>query len=92
MTYLRQLIGSEKGLLRSLSRGMVPTLMHTVPTNTVFFGSYDIYYNVVFADQEGFVRPLLAGGLAGVSEWAIAYPFDTFKTRFQASAVPSVGL
>ena len=49
---LRQLL-TAKGGVWNLTRGMVPTLMHTIPTNTVFFGSYDLLFNSVFADQEG---------------------------------------
>ena len=83
-------MSSPQGLW-GLTRGMIPTLMHSVPMSTVFFGSYDVFYNMVFYDQEGLRRPLLAGGCAGVLEWAFVFPFDTIKTRVQATNVSGVG-
>lgn len=89
-SYLREVLTSKGGVW-SLTRGMVPTVLHTIPSTTVFFGSYDIFYNMVFHEEEGLARPLLAGGCAGMVEWAVTFPIDTFKTRYQASSSKSLG-
>lgn len=78
--------------LRGLLNGFVPTLIHVIPTSTVFFGSNEIYRNYVFADWglNDLMLSLVAGGCAGVTEWSLCLPMDTFKTRYQAAAHTSL--
>lgn len=40
--------------------------------------------------EPGSFTELLSGGMAGVVEWNICLPFDTFKTRVQASSNSSL--
>lgn len=78
--------------LRGLANGFVPTYIHLAPTTTVFFGSYDIFRNYVFNDMGygDLTQSLLSGGCAGIAEWSICLPFDTFKTRYQAAGHTSL--
>lgn len=51
-TVLRELLSSSRGAY-SLVRGLMPTLVHTIPASTIFFGSYDIFHNEIFKNYEG---------------------------------------
>lgn len=60
---------------RELYRAFLPTLLRMVPSSAVFFLAHDT------AQAYGF-SPFVAGGLAGVAEWAFILPVDTVKTRY----------
>lgn len=67
-------------------RGVVPTFGWLLPSSTAFYLGYEFFNDSVFQDTNPSLRPFLAGGMAGVGEWTLCLPFDTIKTRYQASA------
>ncbi|XP_056397102.1 mitochondrial carnitine/acylcarnitine carrier protein-like isoform X2 [Hyla sarda] len=79
----------EQGL-RSLYRGTVLTLLRDIPATGMYFMSYE-WMKEKMAPRTGRVsdlsaaRILLAGGVAGVCNWAVAIPMDVLKSRFQTA-------
>jgi len=70
-------------------QGVGATAFWLVPSSMMFWGSIELW-TMVFKDMDENLRPFIAGGLAGMSEWAFCLPFDTVKTRVQAGTDPSV--
>ncbi|XP_069544867.1 mitochondrial carnitine/acylcarnitine carrier protein-like isoform X1 [Brachyistius frenatus] len=80
----------EKGI-RSVYRGTVLTLIRDVPSNGLYFLTYE--YLKRFLTPEGqsvsqLSTPniILAGGVAGILNWTIALPPDVLKSNFQTAA------
>ena len=74
------------GGIRNLYRGTLLTLARDVPASGCYFGFYEfIKDQLTPAGQEGLSTAgvLVAGGCAGMANWAVAIPPDTLKTRFQ---------
>uniref|UniRef100_A0A672LZL1 Mitochondrial carnitine/acylcarnitine carrier protein-like n=1 Tax=Sinocyclocheilus grahami TaxID=75366 RepID=A0A672LZL1_SINGR len=76
----------EQGI-RSVYKGTVLTLIRDVPSNGVYFLTYE--YLKQSLTPEGDVhhlstsRVLLAGGIAGMLNWLIALPADVLKSNYQ---------
>ena len=66
-------------------QGFVLTLWRNVPTYGVFF-LVNAYLTDKF-ERFGIGGELGAGAITGVISWALAFPSDTLKTRFQADPV-----
>ena len=82
---VRSIVGD--GGIRSLFRGTFLTLMRDVPGSYGYFATYECIKRY-FRDSDGHVFPgyiMLAGGTAGIVNWTIAIPFDTLKSRLQAT-------
>lgn len=57
------------------SRGIYPVLFREVIATTVYFSSYN------YAKNELKLNPLISGGIAGITNWTLTYPFDIIKSR-----------
>jgi hypothetical protein len=67
--------------------------MRDIPGWAIYFYSYELYkvifrhdalkvfHNNNHPQRREFIIDLIAGGMAGVSSWAIGYPFDIIKTH-----------
>ncbi|XP_029012255.1 mitochondrial carnitine/acylcarnitine carrier protein [Betta splendens] len=80
----------EQGL-RSVYRGTVLTLIRDVPSNGLYFLTYEYLKNVFTPEgqsvsQLSTLNILLAGGVAGLVNWTIALPPDVLKSNFQTAA------
>ncbi|KAI8910216.1 mitochondrial carrier domain-containing protein [Gorgonomyces haynaldii] len=70
-----------------LFRGTGMTLMRDVPSGFFYFATYEgIKRQTKSETGNSFWSILLAGGTAGCVNWLIAIPFDTLKSRIQASS------
>lgn len=78
-----------------LFRGLAALWARDIPFNAFFFGTYETLTTLMLA-RDGLTRRdelpshkvCLAGGAAGVVGWTCVLPFDTVKTRLQASVSP----
>jgi solute carrier family 25 (mitochondrial carnitine/acylcarnitine transporter), member 20/29 len=77
--------------LRGFYRGFWPHFWRDVPTFGAYFLSYDIYQKILLRGEDPkkamedksckvFMIKLLAGGFAGMTNWAFAYPQDVVKS------------
>ncbi|AWP09997.1 putative tafazzin-like [Scophthalmus maximus] len=80
----------EQGI-RSVYKGTLLTLIRDVPSNGLYFLTYE--YLKRFLTPEGqsvsqlsTANILLAGGVAGILNWTIALPPDVLKSNFQTAA------
>ena len=81
------------GGLRALTRGFSITLLRDASASVMYFSWYEFMKaqlsGVPGLSSDGKVNfggILVAGGVAGIWNWAPAIPFDVFKTKFQTSA------
>uniref|UniRef100_A0A8D0ACE7 Mitochondrial carnitine/acylcarnitine carrier protein-like n=1 Tax=Sander lucioperca TaxID=283035 RepID=A0A8D0ACE7_SANLU len=79
----------EQGL-RSVYKGTVLTLIRDVPSNGLYFLTYEYLKNFLTPEgqsvsQLSTPRILLAGGVAGILNWTIALPPDVLKSNFQTA-------
>ncbi|XP_067095861.1 mitochondrial carnitine/acylcarnitine carrier protein [Osmerus mordax] len=77
--------------IRSVYKGTVLTLLRDVPSNGLYFLTYEYLKNLLTAEGESVSqlstpRILLAGGVAGILNWVIALPPDVLKSNFQTAA------
>lgn len=70
-----------QGGLSSLFRGSMATLARDIPGSIAYFGVYEAGKKTLPVGVGGV---LLAGGLAGMANWAVAIPADVVKSRLQA--------
>ncbi|KAM6976971.1 mitochondrial carnitine/acylcarnitine carrier protein [Aplochiton taeniatus] len=80
----------EQGI-RSVYKGTVLTLIRDVPSNGLYFLTYECLKNFLTAEGESVSqlstpKILLAGGTAGIFNWVIALPPDVLKSNFQTAA------
>jgi solute carrier family 25 carnitine/acylcarnitine transporter 20/29 len=76
----------QQGGIRSIYRGTVLTLMRDVPASGCYFGFYEFVKDQLTPEGSTGLSTsgvLIAGGMAGMANWAVAIPPDTLKTRFQ---------
>jgi len=74
-------------------RGFSATFLWLSISATIFWGAADLSRSFLTHQcgfEPGALTELLSGGMAGVIEWNICLPFDTFKTRVQASSGSSL--
>ncbi|ORX90104.1 mitochondrial carrier [Basidiobolus meristosporus CBS 931.73] len=79
----------KEGGVRSLFRGTGATLIRDVPGSVAYFGAYE-FAKAALSDDAGpdTLSPmavLVAGGLAGMANWAVAIPPDVLKSRLQTA-------
>eukprot|EP01135_Chromosphaera_perkinsii_P009699 Nk52_evm25s1837 gene=Nk52_evmTU25s1837 len=78
----------REGGIRGVFRGSSATLLRDVPGTAAYFASYE-YLKVALTpegEEPGKLSParlLVAGGLAGMANWAVAIPADVVKSRIQ---------
>nr|XP_020511224.1 mitochondrial carnitine/acylcarnitine carrier protein-like [Labrus bergylta] len=80
----------EQGL-RSVYKGTVLTLIRDVPSNGLYFMTYEYLKNFLTPEgqrvsQLSTPNIILAGGIAGILNWTIALPPDVLKSNFQTAA------
>ncbi|XP_071402978.1 mitochondrial carnitine/acylcarnitine carrier protein [Centroberyx affinis] len=80
----------EQGI-RSVYKGTVLTLIRDVPSNGLYFLTYESLKNFLTPEgqsvsQLSTPKILLAGGIAGILNWTIALPPDVLKSNFQTAA------
>uniref|UniRef100_A0A7N8XDM7 Mitochondrial carnitine/acylcarnitine carrier protein-like n=1 Tax=Mastacembelus armatus TaxID=205130 RepID=A0A7N8XDM7_9TELE len=79
----------EQGIC-SVYKGTVLTLIRDVPSNGLYFLTYECLKNFLTPEgqsvsQLSTPKILLAGGIAGILNWAIALPPDVLKSNFQTA-------
>jgi solute carrier family 25 carnitine/acylcarnitine transporter 20/29 len=79
----------QEGGLRSVFRGTGMTVIRDVPGNAIYFASYE-FWRKGLCEWQGIQNPtmsitLFAGGMAGVSNWIVACPFDVVKSIWQTA-------
>ncbi|KAF4077808.1 hypothetical protein AMELA_G00192360 [Ameiurus melas] len=77
--------------MRSVYKGTVLTLIRDVPSTGLYFLTYEYLKKVLTPEGESVdrlstPRILLAGGTAGIVNWAVALPPDVLKSNFQTAA------
>ncbi|KAG8003035.1 Mitochondrial carnitine/acylcarnitine carrier protein [Nibea albiflora] len=78
--------------IRSVYKGTVLTLIRDVPSNGLYFLTYEYLKNLLTPEgqsvsQLSTPKILLAGGVAGILNWTIALPPDVLKSNFQTGLV-----
>jgi len=76
----------RQGGITNVYKGTVLTLMRDVPASGCYFGIYELLKDQLTpagSTQMSTGAVLLAGGMAGMANWAVGIPPDTLKTRFQ---------
>ncbi|XP_038596124.1 mitochondrial carnitine/acylcarnitine carrier protein [Tachyglossus aculeatus] len=76
--------------IRGIYKGTVLTLMRDVPASGMYFMTYEWLKNILTPEGKSVselsaLRILLAGGTAGIFNWAVAIPPDVLKSRFQTA-------
>ncbi|OMJ18775.1 Mitochondrial carnitine/acylcarnitine carrier protein [Smittium culicis] len=76
--------------LKGLYKGSFATLLRDVPGSVAYFGAYEVIKKTLTpagakADSLSPVAVVVAGGLAGMANWAVAIPPDVLKTRLQTA-------
>ncbi|XP_033987786.1 mitochondrial carnitine/acylcarnitine carrier protein [Trematomus bernacchii] len=76
--------------IRSVYKGTVLTLIRDVPSNGLYFLTYEVLKNFLTPEgqsvsQLSTPKILLAGGIAGILNWTIALPPDVLKSNFQTA-------
>ncbi|XP_076022258.1 mitochondrial carnitine/acylcarnitine carrier protein [Genypterus blacodes] len=80
----------EQGI-RSVYKGTILTLIRDVPSNGLYFLTYESLKNFLTPEGQSVSelstpKILLAGGIAGILNWTIALPPDVLKSNFQTAA------
>ncbi|XP_017723437.1 PREDICTED: mitochondrial carnitine/acylcarnitine carrier protein [Rhinopithecus bieti] len=76
--------------IRGIYKGTVLTLMRDVPASGMYFMTYEWLKNIFTPEGKrvselSAPRILVAGGVAGIFNWAVAIPPDVLKSRFQTA-------
>ncbi|KAB0377977.1 hypothetical protein FD755_009555 [Muntiacus reevesi] len=76
--------------IRGIYKGTVLTLMRDVPASGMYFMTYEWLKNIFTPEGKSVnelsvPRILVAGGFAGIFNWAVAIPPDVLKSRFQTA-------
>ncbi|XP_075882957.1 mitochondrial carnitine/acylcarnitine carrier protein isoform X2 [Nelusetta ayraudi] len=80
----------EQGI-RSVYKGTVLTLIRDVPSNGLYFLTYEYVKHFLTPEGQSVTQLstpniLVAGGVAGILNWTIALPPDVLKSNFQTAA------
>lgn len=92
---LRSVLGSVRVLvreqgMRSLWRGLGPTLWRDVPFSGLYWASYEGWKGFFHRrGQSGAWIAFICGAVSGISAALVTSPFDVLKTRRQASVMSS---
>jgi solute carrier family 25 carnitine/acylcarnitine transporter 20/29 len=76
--------------IRGLYKGTFATLLRDVPGSVAYFGAYELFKKAFTPKDQGpeglsAGAIFVAGGLAGMANWAIAIPPDVLKSRLQTA-------
>ncbi|XP_050414699.1 mitochondrial carnitine/acylcarnitine carrier protein [Patella vulgata] len=80
----------KEGGIRSLYRGTAATLLRDVPASGMYFMVYEWLQHILTPaggsrNDLSVGRTLVAGGVAGIFNWAVAIPPDVLKSRLQTA-------
>lgn len=80
----------REGGIRSIYKGTAATLLRDIPASGVYFASYEFLQVALTPEGKSrsdlsMGRTLLAGGLAGITNWMVAIPPDVLKSRLQTA-------
>jgi len=78
----------KEGGIRSMYKGTCATLLRDVPASAMYFMTYEKLKKFMTpANATGLspLQTLLAGGVAGILNWAVAIPADVMKSRIQTA-------
>ncbi|CDW52670.1 Putative solute carrier family 25 carnitine [Trichuris trichiura] len=78
----------KEGGLRSIYRGTMATLLRDVPASGAYLATYEFFMRTMTSssaerNELSPAKTLLAGGLAGIANWAVCLPQDVLKSRLQ---------
>lgn len=83
----------KQGGVPSLFKGTLLTFLRDVPSTGFYFLGYEECKKILKVDTSERkldamtqMKILIAGGVAGVVNWIVAYPTDVAKSRYQTSA------
>ncbi|KAI3632358.1 hypothetical protein MIR68_009464 [Amoeboaphelidium protococcarum] len=82
----------QTGGLAGLYSGTTITLMRDIPAYFIWFASYELskqYFQSWLQDDKSLSAVLMAGSVAGVTQWSLCMPLDTIKTRIQTDTSAS---
>jgi len=80
---------------RGIYQGLGATIIRDVPANGLYFGIYELARRSMAGtgkrvEDLSATKLLTAGGIAGMSYWALIYPADVIKSKMQSdSLMPS---
>ncbi|XP_015931003.1 mitochondrial carnitine/acylcarnitine carrier protein [Parasteatoda tepidariorum] len=80
----------KEGGIRSIYKGTAATFLRDIPASGMYFMSYEWLQRVMTPAGKSrsdlsVGRTLLAGGCAGICNWAVAIPADVLKSRLQTA-------
>ncbi|XP_030753270.1 mitochondrial basic amino acids transporter [Sitophilus oryzae] len=75
--------------VKGLFRGLNLTILREVPAFATYFVSYEMLTRRDDNLPISTLTMLTAGGLAGVISWALVYPVDVLKSRYQIDGIKS---
>ncbi|CAG9816421.1 unnamed protein product [Phaedon cochleariae] len=78
----------KQGGIASIYRGAGATLLRDVPASGMYFLTYEVIKDVITkggAESPSILGTILAGGSAGIANWAIGMPPDVLKSRLQTA-------
>jgi len=83
---LKQIYRSEG--LKGIFRGQLCTIYREAPAFGAYFVSFEVFSRFLSgtrnSSEASSLAIFLAGGLAGMTSWAISYPVDVIKSRIQS--------
>ncbi|KAI9292495.1 mitochondrial carnitine/acylcarnitine translocase [Neoconidiobolus thromboides FSU 785] len=67
-----------------LYQGTTITLLRDIPGSMAYFTIYEVLKKELAGNDKNSILPIIvAGGVAGMANWALAMPFDVLKSRIQ---------
>ena len=77
--------------LKACYRGTLATAWRDIPGYGIYMAVYErLFYDIMrtkYADRQGILASLLAGGSAGLVSWATVIPLDVIKSNVQADVL-----
>lgn len=81
--------------IRSLWRGLSPTLVMSIPGNVIYFTGYDTLRSNPGSPIKTYIpdayAPLIAGSMARIAAASVISPIEMFRTRMQAATSGHTG-
>jgi hypothetical protein len=74
---------SNKGIIKNIYGGWIPTLFREVPGYAIYFVVYDFQKKKLFNNNPKNYQSFLMGGISGAVSWTFIYPSDIIKTHKQ---------
>ncbi|VEN48433.1 unnamed protein product [Callosobruchus maculatus] len=78
----------RQGGIQSIYRGSAATLLRDVPASGMYFLTYEAIKDAITNNQTeppSILGTIVAGGAAGIANWAVGMPPDVLKSRLQTA-------